>query len=121
MIAKHSTSIRKLKWLQIAAAIVLLPLASCLNFATHQGNVLKPAKLADVHVNDSRFHVESLLGSPVLNDSLHPNHAIYVEDYSNDDTDKQYQRRIEITYSEAGRVKTLKKFGFANKKESENK
>jgi len=119
--AKHSTNNRTSKWLQITAAIALLPLASCLNFPTHQGNVLKPAKLADVHVNDSRFHVESLLGSPVLKDLMHPNRAIYVEDYSNDDTGEKYQRRIEITYSESGRVKTLKRIGFTNKKQSGNK
>ncbi len=102
--------------LRIAVAIILLPLASCMHFVTHQGNVLKPAKLADIRVDDSRFHVESVLGTPVLKDDLHPNRAIYVEDYNDEKTDTAYQRRVEITYSASGRVKSIKRFGFDNEK-----
>ncbi|MDQ6987562.1 MAG: outer membrane protein assembly factor BamE [Mariprofundaceae bacterium] len=102
------------RFIRIAAAIILLPLASCLQFPTHQGNVLKPAKLADIRVDDSRFHVESVLGTPVLKDDLHPNRAIYVEDYNNEETDTAYQRRVEITYGASGRVKSIKRYGFGN-------
>jgi len=104
--------------LSIAAAILLLPLASCMQFVTHQGNVLKPAKLADVRIDDSRFHVESVLGTPVLKDDLHPNRSIYVEDYNDGETDTAYQRRVEITYGASGRVKTIKRYGFDNDKKA---
>ncbi|MDX8391480.1 MAG: outer membrane protein assembly factor BamE [Mariprofundaceae bacterium] len=105
--------------LQATAAIMLLSLASCMHFATHQGNVLKPAKLLDIRISDSRFHVESVLGSPVLKDELHPNHAIYIEDFKDEETGTEYQRRIEIIYSGSGRVKTINRHGF-NTEETKN-
>lgn len=108
----------------IVAVIMLLPLTACLQFVTQQGNVLKPEKLAGISLEDSRFHVESLIGTPVLKDDLHPNRAIYLEDYNDPDTDKKYQRRVEIIYSEAGRVKSIKHFGFngsTNEGETDNK
>jgi len=91
---------------------VALPLAACMQFTMQQGNVIKPEKLADIHVEDSRFHVESLIGTPVLRDAMHPNRAIYVDDYNNPDTDETHQRRVEIIYSDAGRVKSIRLFGF---------
>jgi len=109
---------KKHKYLLPIAVAMLLPLTSCMNFVTHQGNVLKPAKLADIRVNDSRFHVESVLGTPALKDDLHPNRSIYVEDYENADTDTAYQRRVEITYGSSGRVKSIKRFGFDNQKKT---
>ena len=100
------------KLLHIIVLALLLPLSACLQFVTQQGNVLKPEKLANIHKDDSRFHVESQIGTPVLRDDLHPNRAIYMEDFIDPDTDEKYQRRVEIIYSEAGRVKSIKRFGF---------
>jgi len=105
--AKHS---RKL--IHMVALALLLPLSACLQFPTQQGNVLKAETLANIHKDDSRFHVESQIGTPVLRDDLHPNRAIYIEDFIDPDTDEKYQRRVEIIYSEAGRVKSIKRFGF---------
>jgi len=116
MTGKNSTAKHKSKLLHVGVAIVLLPLASCLTFTTHQGNVLKPTKLAAIHINDSRFHVESLLGTPMLKDDMRPKQAIYVEDFNDPDTGQQYLRRVEIIYSKSGRVKGIKRFGFSSKK-----
>jgi len=90
----------------------LLPLTACMKFVTQQGNVLKPEKIADIHVGDSRFQVESLIGTPVLKDTLHPNRSIYLDDYDNPDTGEKYQHRVEIFYDESGRVKAIQRFGF---------
>jgi len=98
--------------LYLVALILLLPLSACLKFPTQQGNVLKAETLANIHKDDSRFHVESQIGTPVLRDDLHPNRAIYMEDFIDPDTDEKYQHRVEIIYSEAGRVKSIKRFGF---------
>jgi len=62
---------------------LLLMLGGCMHHVIHQGNVLKPALVDAIQEGDSRFHVESVLGSPVLNDVLHPNRAVYVEWYRN--------------------------------------
>ncbi len=98
--------------LQLAALGLLLPLTACLQFVTQQGNVLKAEKLAGIHKDDSRFHVESLIGTPVLRDDLHPNRAIYMEDFIDPDSGETYQHRVDIIYSEAGRVKSIRRYGF---------
>jgi len=101
--------------LRLACIGVLLPLAACMQFVSQQGNVLKPKKVAQIQVQDSRFEVESLIGTPVLKDDMHPNRAIYMEEYNNPDTGEKFQRRVEIIYNESGRVKSIKRFGFDNK------
>lgn len=101
------------------ACCLLLSLSACMHFTTWQGNVIKPEKLADIQVDDSRFHVESLLGTPVLQDIMHPNRAIYVEQYKDADSDKQYTRRVEIIYSDAGRVKSIRRYGFNKPRETD--
>jgi len=96
----------------ITVIAFLLPLTACMKVITQQGNVLKPEKIAEIHVGDSRFQVESLIGTPVLKDTLHPNRVIYVEDYNNPDTGEKYRHRVEIFYDESGRVKDIQRFGF---------
>jgi len=61
---------------------------------------------------DSKFKVESLLGSPAMKDPLHPNHVRYVEDHRNSETEPEKLRVIEITYDEALRVKKINYIGF---------
>jgi len=98
--------------LAVAGLALLLPLSACMTVVTQQGNVLKPEKVAMIHEQDSRFQVESILGSPVLRDDMHPNRAIYVETYDNPDTGEKYERRVVITYNGSGRVQDIKNFGF---------
>jgi len=90
----------------------LLSFSACMKYVTHQGNVLDPNKVFQIREGDSEFHVETLLGKPVLKDTLHPDRAIYVEDYRNPDTGEAYKRGIEITYDEALRVIHIRRFGF---------
>jgi len=93
-------------------AFLVLSLSGCLTHVTHQGNVLDPNKVSQIWEGDSKFHVETLLGQPVLKDTLHPNRALYVEDYRNPDTGETYTRGIEITYDKALRVTHIRRFGF---------
>ncbi len=94
----------------------LLIFSGCLQTVIHQGNVLKPDLVASIQRGDSRFHVESVLGTPVLKDDLHPNRSIYVESYKNPDTGESFLRRVEIIYDQDSRVVSIKHFGFSREK-----
>ncbi len=102
--------------MKVLILVAMLILSGCLQQILHQGNVLKPGLVASIQEGDSRFHVESVLGSPVLKDDLHPNRAIYVELYHNPDTGKSFRHRVVITYDHDFRVATIKSFGFGKKK-----
>jgi outer membrane protein assembly factor BamE (lipoprotein component of BamABCDE complex) len=86
--------------------------SGCLPHIVHQGNVLEPKKVNQVQVGDTRFSVETLLGTPVMHDVLHPNRATYIEEYRDPESGKHYTRGITITYDEALRVTAIRKFGF---------
>jgi len=101
--------------LLISGLSMLLPLSACMKVVSQQGNVLKPEKVSQIREQDSRYEVESLIGTPVLKDDLHPNRAIYMEQYDNPKTGEKFQRRVEILYNESGRVKSIRRFGFDNK------
>ncbi len=95
--------------------VIMLALSGCLQHVLDQGNVLKPGLVAGIQEGDSRFHVESVLGTPVLKDDLHPSRSIYVELYKNPDTGESFQHRVEITYDQDSRVATIKSSGFKKK------
>lgn len=86
--------------------------SGCLRFPIHQGNVLKPELVFAIHEGDSRFRVESLLGTPVMRDVFHPNRALYVEDYVDPKTGKAYRRIVDIRYDQAQRVARILRKGF---------
>jgi outer membrane protein assembly factor BamE len=96
--------------------VLLLAIAAgtsgCLPHVVHQGNVLDPQKVNQIQVGDTRFSVETLLGTPVMHDVLHPNKATYIEEYRDPKTGKHYTRGIVITYDDALRVTAIRKFGF---------
>jgi outer membrane protein assembly factor BamE len=105
--------------IRLIAVALLLTTASCRTYEIHQGNVLKDENVWAIQVGDSRFKVESLLGSPALKDPLRPNRVRYVEDHRNIEededtgiTEEEKLRAIEITYDEALRVKKIDYFGF---------
>lgn len=79
----------------------------------HQGNVLKPGLVAQIGPGDTRFRVETLLGTPMLRNTLHPRHVVYIEDYDDPDSGKKYRRRVDIFYDDAWRVRRIEKTGFA--------
>lgn len=101
----------RLLWLMI----MMFVLSGCLQHVLHQGNVLKPGLVASIQEGDSRFHVESVLGTPVLKEDFHPNRSIYVETYKDPDTGESFQHRVEITYGRDSRVLSIKSFGFKKK------
>ena len=100
--------------IRLLALTLLLTMASCRTYEIRQGNVLKDDKVWSIMVGDSKFQVESLLGSPAMKDPLHPNRVRYVEDHRNieDENEKEQLRTIEITYDEALRVKKINYIGF---------
>jgi len=114
---KHS---RSKQLLLLSGLLMLLPLSACMKLPTQQGNVLKLENLGRIQVQDSRYQVESLIGTPVLRDDLHPNRAIYVDEYNNPDTGETRQRRVEIIYNESGRVKSIQRFGFDQDKPADD-
>jgi len=91
---------------------LLFSATACMQHEIHQGNVFKNENVWLIQEGDSKFRVETLLGSPAIVDTLHPNRVTYVEDHRNSDTDPDSLRRIDITYDDALRVKKIEHFGF---------
>jgi len=98
--------------LQLITLSLLLSTSACRTYEIHQGNVLKNENVWSIQEGDSRFRVETLLGSPAIKDPLHPNRVRYVEDHRNSETEKDKLRTVEITYDNALRVKKIEYFGF---------
>ncbi|MFQ5356001.1 MAG: outer membrane protein assembly factor BamE [Mariprofundaceae bacterium] len=95
--------------------LLLIPmflLAGCLQHPLHQGNDLDPAVVSQIREGDSRFRVEKLMGTPVLSDPLHPDRAIYIEDFSDPDTDEEYRRKVVIEYDSSLHIKEITRTGF---------
>lgn len=94
-----SASLRRL----LIAGLSLLPVA-CIKTPVQQGNVLDAAKVSAIAVGDTRFRVETLLGTPVLEDRLHPNRAVYVQSYEDEATGTLRNRRVVVIYDKSLRV-----------------
>ena len=93
-------------------AFFMLTTASCMHRPTHQGNVFKEDTVWIIQEGDTKFHVESLLGSPTIVDALRPGRVQYVEQYKNEETGEAYIRGMVIDYDDALRVKHIRRFGF---------
>ncbi len=104
--------------IQLLALTLLMATASCRTYEIHQGNVMEDENIWSIATGDSKFKVESLLGSPAMKDPLHPNIVRYVEDHRNieeeegKEEEQEKLRVIEITYDEALRVKRVNYIGF---------
>lgn len=105
------------KWLGSLSWPLVLLLAGCMQHVMHQGNVLKPDLVRQIGQGDTRFRVETLLGTPMLQGSIHPHHVIYVEDYRDPDSGEKYRRRVDIVYDDAWRVSRITRTGFAKQAE----
>ena len=92
--------------------VIAVGTSGCLKHVIQQGNVLRPDKVDQIQVGDTRFSVETLLGTPVMHDIMHPDRATYIEEYSDPKTHKHYIRGIIITYDDALRVASIHRFGF---------
>lgn len=82
-------------------------LGGCLKNMVQQGNVLQEKQVAAIAVGDTRFRVESLLGTPILQSPLHPNRAVYVESYEDEDTGSLNNRHVIVDYDQSLRVKSI--------------
>jgi outer membrane protein assembly factor BamE (lipoprotein component of BamABCDE complex) len=89
-----------------------LALAGCMSHPIHQGNVMKADNVWAIQEGDTRFRVESLLGTPAIKDPLHPNRVHYVEEVDNDDSGEKFTRGVDIEYDNALRVKSIHRYGF---------
>ncbi|MDX8411043.1 MAG: outer membrane protein assembly factor BamE [Mariprofundaceae bacterium] len=104
--------------MRILFFLLLLLLTSCFKYPVHQGNVIKPEALAQIHKGDSRYYIERILGTPVLKDALHPRQATYIEDRVDDKEDKVYRHMVEIEYSDSDEVISIERLGFDHGEEN---
>jgi len=86
--------------------------SGCLQHPIHQGNELSKEKVGLIQKGDSKFQVESALGSPAMLDPLDPNRVEYVEQVKDKDKKENYVRGVIVEYDQALRVKNLQYFGF---------
>ncbi|MDX8395849.1 MAG: outer membrane protein assembly factor BamE [Mariprofundaceae bacterium] len=90
----------------------ILIFSGCMQHKIHQGNVLNEDDVRLIQEGDSKFMVESALGTPAIIDTLHPNRVHYIEDFFDPDTDKKNTRGLKITYNESLRVDFIERYGF---------
>jgi len=105
-----------MKFITLAIATATLLLSGCLNDPIHQGNRLDLNEVEQIKEGQTRFRVEQLLGTSMLNSSLHPNRVTYYEEFEDEDSGDMVKRGIEISYDEAWRVKQTRRFGFNESK-----
>lgn len=84
----------------------------CIKQKIHQGNVIDPDSIWIIQEGDTRFSIESEMGSPAIFDSAYPERALYIEDFYDEETGEKYTRGVEIIYDEAFRAKSIHRFGF---------
>ncbi|MDQ6979816.1 MAG: outer membrane protein assembly factor BamE [Mariprofundaceae bacterium] len=105
--------------LNMLMILVLLGLmTACHSRVIQQGNVLKEDNVEQIKVGDSRFRVETMMGSAALKDSLHPRHVYYIEQYENPETDEAFIRRVDIVYDKALRVLSIERTGMKPKQDA---
>lgn len=92
--------------------LACLMLAACFTHPVQQGSVIKPEALAQIHVGDSRYYVERMLGTPVLKDVLHPRRATYIEDHADPGNDQVYRHTVIIEYNSSDEVVEIRRTGF---------
>jgi len=101
-----------MKALWLSAVLCSLILSACVSNQIHQGNVINEDSIWIIQEGDTRFAIESELGSPAIKDKAHPERVIYVEDFYDEDTSKSYTRSIEIIYDKAWRAESINRVGF---------
>ncbi|MDX8414506.1 MAG: outer membrane protein assembly factor BamE [Mariprofundales bacterium] len=102
-----STMLMPTKTMLLLLVFGAITLSGCLKNLVQQGNVIPNKTVATIAVGDTRFRVESLLGTPVLKSALHPNRAIYVESYEDEATGALNNRHITINYDQSLRVESI--------------
>ncbi len=97
-------------WYLCISCVLLL--SGCLSTHIHQGNVIDEDAIWIIQEGDTRFAIESELGSPMIQDAAYPERALYIEDFYNEDTGEAYTRGVKVIYDTAWRVQSIERFGF---------
>jgi len=101
-----------MKLISLLCLLIALSSTACMHRDTHQGNVFNDGDVWLIQEGDTKFHVETVLGSPAIKDLLRPNRVQYIEQVKEADSGVAYTRGITIDYDDALRVQHLKRFGF---------
>ncbi len=100
-------------FITLAAGILL---SACLHEPIHQGNRLDGNEVHMINVGDNKFSIEQKLGSPSLDNVLHPDRVTYFEEFEDEESGKLLLRSVEIVYDKALRAKKITRKGFEEKK-----
>ena len=78
--------------MKLGFLVILIALLNtgCINQKIHQGNVIDADSIWIIQEGDTRFSIESEMGSPAIVDSAHPERALYIEDFYDEETDEKY-------------------------------
>ncbi len=106
-----------MRYITILLALALMLLSSCMHEPIHQGNWLDEKKVFQVKKGDTKFHVEQILGTPMLHSTLYSNRATYYEEYEDEESGSLVRRGVEITYDDALRVTQINYSGFEKPKQ----
>jgi len=98
------------------SALIGLLMTACLQVPVHQGNRLKGNEINQIKVGDSKFSIEQKLGSPALNNTLHPNRSTYYEEFEDEESGELIKRGVDIMYDDALRATSIRRFGLDKKK-----
>lgn len=90
----------------------MLVSTACIKQKIHQGNVIDTDSIWIIQEGDTRFAIESEMGTPMIKDSNHPKRALYIEEFYDEETGEKYTRGVEIIYDNAWRAKNIRRFGF---------
>ncbi|MDQ6980043.1 MAG: outer membrane protein assembly factor BamE [Ghiorsea sp.] len=85
---------------------------ACIKQKIHQGNVIDPDSIWIIQEGDTRFAIEQEMGTPMVKDSAHPERALYIEEFYDEETGEQYTRGVEVIYDDAWRATSIRRFGF---------
>ena len=92
--------------------LVAMLLCSCFYEPIHQGNRLDQNKVFQIKEGDTKFHVEQVLGTPMVHSVMHPDRVTYFEEYEDKESGRLIRRSVEITYDKALRVIQINYSGF---------
>lgn len=92
--------------------LLTLSLQGCIKAKIHQGNVIDENSIWIIQEGDTRFAIESELGSPTIQDDTHPERSLYIDYFYDEETNETYTRGVEVIYDKAWRAITIRRFGF---------
>jgi len=106
-----------MRFLISCLVMAMITLAACVHEPIHQGNRLDQEKIQQIREGDTKFHVEQMLGTPMVTDTLHPNRAVYYEEFEDEKSGGDIRKRgVIVVYDDALRVIKIERFGFDEQK-----